>query len=321
MSARPELSVVITLDRNAPPPEVLFKGFAAQTEPMTAHELVIVDAMHAPHCGYESALGSLPGDLVERVPYRFFRIEKAGRARGVNFAIAQAKGQYILCWGDDFIPQPQAVAAHLRFHRQHAGERLIGIGPALFPFALRRDPFSRWLEDSGQLFGVSFTRPNTEELKGFFYGANTSFKGKFLRGTGLLDEIFPFHTTDDWEFGCRLKALGAEFVFLADARAIHEHGDIITVRERKRAMWETGYSAALLAQRDQPALRPVAAESRRQRWRQNIKELACQGLYLISRRAQFRHAYWSQTLERSYLEGYRAAQTAERLRPQEDDCS
>ena len=107
-------------------------------------------------------------------------------------------------------------------HHEDPAPELVGIGPALFPESVRRDPFARWIEDSRNLWGVSFTHPNDELMDGWFYCGNTSAKRSFLTEAGGFDERFPDDAGDDAEFGLRLRARGMRTSYVPGALAIHE---------------------------------------------------------------------------------------------------
>jgi GT2 family glycosyltransferase len=130
-------------------------------------------------------------------------------------------------------------------------EEMVSIGPGLFPKDQRTNDFMHWLENSGELFGVSFTDPAFQLPPYYFYMANTSLKLSFLQRAGPFDEDFPYDAMDDWEMGKRLVACGMRNHYLPDAVATHEH--IISLEERCRAMRQAGESSAIYdAKNSQP---------------------------------------------------------------------
>jgi GT2 family glycosyltransferase len=197
--------------------------------------------------------------------------------------IGLAKADLLLMLADDFIPCPDLVAEHLKAHRADPSEELVAIGPGLFPEGDRTNAFMKWLEDSGELFGVSFTRSTVKLPHYYFYMANTSLKRAFLAKAGRFDESFPYDAMDDWEMGNRLLVRGMKNVYLPDAVAIHEH--IIDLPERCRAMEQAGESSAIYDERrqrpgpwrhflEQPRVKHSARkrESREQRYKRILHE-------------------------------------------------
>lgn len=304
-----KISVVIALDRRTLCHRKLISALAEQSVSLAEHEVIVVDGEPTP--GINETLAA-EREAVERTGLRFFSIGQTSRAAARNFGVQQSSGDLVLFLADDFVPEPQLIKAHLRFHETHPQAHLIGLGPAFFPEHLRRDPFTRWLEDSGALFGVSFMRPDPAAIRSFFYGANTSLKRSLLERSGLFDEIFPFHTTEDYELGLRLAALGAETVYLPEARVSHEHEHVITLAERKRAMWETGYSVALLERRypDRPKL---AAQYPYPPAMYSLSALVWRLLSCVSRYAAHRERFWRHALADAMLCGYRAGQVTGEL--------
>ena len=134
-----------------------------------------------------------------------------------------ANADLLLLLADDFIPRANLVSEHLKTHEEDSREELVGIGPDLFPEGDKSNVFMEWLEDSGELFSVSFTRPAAALPPYYFYIANTSLKRSFLEKAGRFDESFPYDGMNDWEMGNRVRALGMKNVYLPGAIAIHEH--------------------------------------------------------------------------------------------------
>lgn len=74
--------------------------------------------------------------------------------------------------------------SRLRFHEANPELHSVGIGGGVCPAELRKNAFRRWLEDSGEQFGVSFTT-GVEHFPGnFFYVANSSVKRELLGRAG-----------------------------------------------------------------------------------------------------------------------------------------
>jgi GT2 family glycosyltransferase len=231
---------------------------------------------------------------------------ETGRAGALNRGIRAARGEIVLLLADDFIPSPQLVEEHLALHVSDPRENLAGIGPGLFTEHVRRDPFPRWLEDSGELFGVSFTTGPYPEIEGFFYSANSSLKRRFLLGDNLFDErITPFDAWDDYELGRRLFARGLEIQYLPAASAIHDHD--LSFRERREMSRKAGAAAAVY---DEIYAPPHA-------WTTDIDPststlalalgaASARARHIVGRHTRDRDAYYRQALEREFVRGYRS---------------
>lgn len=205
------------------------------------YEVIVVDGVRVRD--WSAVVGSFEEKHPE-LRIRFEQIETgSGRARELNTGIARSQGDVILMLADDFVPSPKLVSAHWSAHALDPDERLVAMGPGLFPRGERTNDFMRWLEESGEIFGARFTDPNLELPPHFFYMANTSIKRPFLLRAGAFDERFPHDAMDDFEMGLRLRARGMQNRFLPQAIATHEH--VISFPERCEAMKKAGASAAI----------------------------------------------------------------------------
>ena len=246
-------------------------------------------------------------DAISASKVKFLRSpEGAGRGGALNRGIREARGEIVLLLADDFIPSPQLVEEHLALHESDPRENVAGIGPGLFTEHMRRDPFPRWLEDSGELFGVSFTTGPYPEIEGFFYSANTSLKRGFLLGDNLFDDRITLEAWDDYELGRRLFARGLEIEYLPRASAIHDHA--LTMRERRAMMRKAGAAAAVY---DEIYAPPHA-------WTTDIDPststlalalgaASARARHIVGRHTRDRDAYYRQALEREFVRGYRSA--------------
>lgn len=231
-----------------------------------------------------------------RLQLTFVTIEPTrSRARCLNVALEHARADLLLMLADDFMPCDRLLSEHLRFHRENLWENLVAIGPGLFPRDDGTSLFMRWLEDSGEIFGVSFTDPAMKLPRHYFYMANTSVKRAFLKRAGQFDERFPYDAMDDWEMGLRLAAVGMEAVYLPDAVAIHEH--IITLPDRCQQMENAGETAAIY---DRTRSRPGPwGHLLQQRYVPHSK-----------RKKESREARYRRQLDAHWLKGYRREERA-----------
>jgi hypothetical protein len=241
MQNRPALSVLVPLQEHECFDDTLSALARQQGVSHKEYEVVAVDSL------YLRDWPPLVDAIQQRHPelsIRFEQIETTrSRARQLNVAVRLAQAPVLLMLADDFVPGRNLVSQHLQVHREDTSEDLVAMGPGLFPQDGRSNEFMYWLEDSGELFGVSFTRPGFRLPPHYFYMANTSLKRAFLQRAGEFDERFPYDAMDDWEMGLRLISLGMNNLYLPHAVATHEH--IIDLPERCRAMAQAGESSAI----------------------------------------------------------------------------
>ena len=167
-----------------------------QSASLDDFDVVVVDFEHKLSPAAREAL-----TRQRRLRVRGLAVE-GGRAAAWNRGIREATGELVILLADDFVPTREFVAHHLRVHHEDPAPELVGIGPALFPESIRRDPFARWIEDSRNLWGVSFTHPNEELMDGWFYCGNTSAKRSFLTEAGGSTSAFPTTRAMTRSSGC-----------------------------------------------------------------------------------------------------------------------
>ena len=295
MLGRPRISIVVPLQEHLCFDQMLVALAQQEGVGHGEVEIVAVDGL------YLRDWPALLEDIRKQYPalsLTFLQIERTrSRARQLNVGIDLANADLLLLLADDFIPRANLVSEHLKTHEEDPREELVAIGPGLFPEGDKSNAFMKWLEDSGELFGVSFTRPAAALPPYYFYMANTSLKRSFLEKAGRFDESFPYDAMDDWEMGNRLRALGMKNVYLPGAIAIHEH--IIDLPERCRAMEQAGESSAIYDSKrqrpgpwmhllEQPRVKHSARkrESREQRYRRILREHWVKGYRSYEQAAQ-----------------------------------
>jgi GT2 family glycosyltransferase len=226
------------------------------------------------------------------------------RAAAWNRGIQHARTELVILLADDFIPVAEFVEHHVRLHRENPAAELVGIGPARFPDRIRRDHFARWIEDSGELFGVPFSRLAGELPAGWFYCANTSAKRAFLIEAGGFDERFPAHAGDDAELGLRLAARGMVNAYVQGALTVHDHP--LTLRERRRQMRDAGQATAV---HDSIYPRPHAWNSGTDEREPPTRAATTWARlrHLVRRRDADHALYYERLLERARIDAYRRA--------------
>lgn len=205
------------------------------------YEVVVV------HDGCRPSLSSAfaaHGQRHGSTPVRVVDSTAPGRAASNNAGVRASRGDLLVFVADDFRPSRGLVAAHRTFH-ELIGRPAVGIGPGYFSDAHRAEPFVRWLEDSGRIWGVSFTVGRFGWREDFFYVGNASMPRGLFDAVGGFDESFRHDLFDDWEFGQRLAATGAPRHFVSRAIAWHDHD--VTLGERLIASRRMGECAAAYA--------------------------------------------------------------------------
>jgi GT2 family glycosyltransferase len=294
-----------TVEDDDAPVDGVLRGLASQTTDLRGHEIVIVDGTGTEEIAKRvAALDPLPDSLGS---VRVIPVSQCGRATAANVGIRQATGDLLVLLAADFIPEPQLVEEHVRFHESQRAEGAIALGPGVFPAHLPKNAFAAWLERTGRLFGVSFTDPAGPASTSFFYSANASLKKAFVERVGGFDETFPYNCVEDYELGQRLLRHGGWVTYLPRARASHEHDLPLAVR--RASMWQAGLSAVRFAARypDRPLLyeecgrRPEIYRLRAHFWHM---------VHLLSRSRAAQERYWQNTLSQALAQGYRAGRRA-----------
>lgn len=174
-------------------------------------------------------------------PVRVVASEVPGRAASNNAGVRASRGDLLLFVADDFRPCAGLLAAHRAFHGA-IGRPAVAIGPGYFETSKRADPFIRWLEDSGRIWGFAFASARLQWPKGVFYVGNASLPRTVFDRAGGFDERYRHDLFDDWEFGQRLAEAGHATHFVPRAIAWHDHD--VTLEERLVAARRMGECVA-----------------------------------------------------------------------------
>jgi glycosyltransferase involved in cell wall biosynthesis len=129
------------------------------------------------------------------VPAATLRASTPGASAARNAGWRAATGELILFLGDDIVPAPGLVDAHVACHREHRDVSDAVLGRVEWARELRVTPFMRWLERGIQFEFGGIDGP--EAGWGRFYTSNASVKRAALEACGGFDEdVFPFHYED-----------------------------------------------------------------------------------------------------------------------------
>jgi len=217
----PEITVAIpTLGRAAVLARTLSRLERERGSAPPFEVVVASDAADPDRDASEQAVGSAAARGLDA---RHVDASRPGASAARNAAWRQARGPLVLFLGDDMLPMPGLVAAHLDAHALHPGLGDAALGHVRWSSELRVTPFMRWL-DQGLHFDWATIPPSGVGGWWHFYTANVSVKRELLERVGGFDEIdFPFHY-EDLELAARMNAVaGLRPHFRPDAVVEHLH--------------------------------------------------------------------------------------------------
>jgi len=215
------LTVVIpTFDR----PDALRKSLPAyrrQTLPAKDYEILLVNDHGTP-----DPLRRAVEDF-SNLPIRLLENTTGARGPGAarNVGIEQARGGVVLITGDDIVPEPEFLEAHLGGHRAHPALEDAVLGLTEWHDDLPRTAFTEHITGAGgQQFRYDDLRPGRPAPFSRFYTSNVSVKRRFLQS---LERVFSPHypcaAFEDTELGYRLHLRGLALYYHPAARAAHWH--------------------------------------------------------------------------------------------------
>ncbi|MDP9325521.1 MAG: glycosyltransferase [Candidatus Dormibacteraeota bacterium] len=167
--------------------------------------------------GRDQDVPALPGALV-------VMCDRRGPSVARNAAAGVTKAPVLLFLGDDMIPDPGLVRAHLAAHEAHPEREAAVLGRYRWHPEVAANRYNRWLEWSGTTSEYqSFEHQVMEDVgPGRFYSSNVSIKRDLFLAVGGFDEAF-FFLYEDIDIGLRLAKLGMKLLFQPDAMALHLH--------------------------------------------------------------------------------------------------
>jgi glycosyltransferase involved in cell wall biosynthesis len=219
---RPSLSVIIpTRDR----PDILKRSLSLLLEQAAAEdnlaEVLIVDdgSGDAARAELRQFLAKESRGEQVRILYQVSR----GPAAARNLGVEAATTEIVLFLGDDILPCPGLLSAHVDAHcRRHPDEHTAILGQADLAPELCGSAFVHWWRRYNFRYQALLSgkrRPGPTS----FYTNNLSLKRRFLLKYGLFDEAFPDAAYEDIELGYRLSQHGLQVIFVPQAQAYHYH--------------------------------------------------------------------------------------------------
>jgi GT2 family glycosyltransferase/SAM-dependent methyltransferase len=146
-------------------------------------------------------------------------VEHGGPGAARNRGVEAAGTELVLFLGDDMVPVPGLVAAHLAAHDGDPSTGVLGL-VAWHP-EVAGDRLARWLDFARHQFDFGSIRDGAPGF-GHFYSCNVSLHRSTLLGAGGFDEDFVYYY-EDLDLGWRLDRAGVRLRHAPDALTHHLH--------------------------------------------------------------------------------------------------
>lgn len=220
MTGAADLTVVIPTHRRW---DVLARTLQAlQEQTVTGFEVVVVvDGQD------HDVPDALPADRVLVQP-------QSGPGVARNTGAAASTRPLLLFLGDDMIPDPGLVAAHLERHAARPEVQEAVLGHVDWHPEVADNRLLRWLAWSGTQFDYAHLADQSGEDVAFgrFYSCNVSLKRALFERVGGFDPDFLFYY-EDLDLGWRLAEEAMVLRYAPEARTRHLHDyDLAAVRRR-----------------------------------------------------------------------------------------
>lgn len=158
----------------------------------------------------------------------------AGPGVARNTGVATSDRPLVLFLGDDMIPDPGLVSAHLRRHAARPAVEEAVLGHVDWHPEVSDSRLLRWMDWSGTQFDFVHLADQADQDVTFarFYSCNVSLKRELFDAVGGFDPDFLFYY-EDLDLGWRLGQAGMVLRYAPEARTAHLHDyDLAGVRRR-----------------------------------------------------------------------------------------
>lgn len=239
MSTSCELSLIIpTCPPRAPKLRALLNSIAATNAERGRFEVVLtVDAQDA------GPLALARDILPAEIAVQGLTQAHAGPAGARNWALAHARGAWLLFLDDDMRLEPGTIPAHLARIRRAPDATLAYLGRADPPPERLRSPWDHLLAETAMVFFWNTIRPGRRYGFRYFWTCHLSVRAECVRACGGFDARFPDAMHEDIELGWRLaERAGMHVEPLLEARGWHDHA--LSPREYFFREYRSGRAAA-----------------------------------------------------------------------------
>jgi GT2 family glycosyltransferase len=176
-----------------------------------------------------------------------------GPAHARNRGARQARGELLVFIGDDTVPEPGFLAAHVEAHAALPAEpppraRAVLGYTGWDRERMRVTPLLVHLNEQGPQFGYALIQDPEDVPFAFFYTSNISLPTAVFLEAGGFDESFPAAAWEDVEFAYRAARSGRlRIVYRPKARIRHDHPT--TLKDSMDRQHRVGRAGALLLER------------------------------------------------------------------------
>ena len=164
----------------------------------------------------------VPDSIARRGDIRVVTQSHGGPGVARNTGVAATQRPLLLLLGDDMVPIPDLVGAHLEAHGEHHDERVAILGHVDWHPETEINHIQRWLDWSGTQFDFHLIDPAKEAGFGRFFSCNVSLWRDLYEAAGGFDPAFVYYY-EDLDFGWRLQQQRMKLFYKPTARARHLH--------------------------------------------------------------------------------------------------
>ncbi|HVT20887.1 MAG TPA: glycosyltransferase [Mycobacteriales bacterium] len=154
---------------------------------------------------------------------RVVQVPHGGPGRARNAGVQSTDTALVLFLGDDMIPAPDLVAAHLSRHERDGGPRVAVLGGVDWHPEVRRTPLLEWIDRAGMQFELAGVDDDADDPGwGRFYSCNVSLPRALFDAAGGFDPDFAYYY-EDLDLAYRLRDAGMTLRYEPRARVEHLH--------------------------------------------------------------------------------------------------
>lgn len=165
---------------------------------------------------------SVPDSLTNREGVRVLTQPHAGPGAARNTGVAASERDLILLLGDDMVPTPDLIAAHLAAHERFDDGQVAVLGHVNWHPDLPANRIQRWMDWSGTQFDFHLIDPAEDAGFGRFFSCNVSLRRSLYNAVDGFDPAFVYYY-EDLDMGWRLEQQGMRLRYEPEAGVLHIH--------------------------------------------------------------------------------------------------